>query len=307
MNQELFDAIRDTIQIDIGNRGLARDPQRNLFTQFPDDFRLAALSIGQHPKPRVGLVTGFMIVSVDPPTGETDGPLGSLFLARALSHLGIECVLLSDQAGTASLRVGLDSLGLSQRIELIDMPLDFDPARHGPTGLTHCIALERSGPSYLDLPPEHRNRNHTMRARDISPYTAPAHLFFEGERDYVTIGIGDGGNEIGMGKMPRQLIHDNIPHSDITASRIATDHLIVTGISNWGGYALAAGTMLARQQVTPELFDAEQERAVLEVMVERGPLVDGVRGKQSISVDGFDFDDYIQPLVRIRQLLTTES
>ena len=34
-------ALRDIIQVDPGNRGLARDPQRNLFNGFPDDFAQA--------------------------------------------------------------------------------------------------------------------------------------------------------------------------------------------------------------------------------------------------------------------------
>ena len=84
-------ALRDTIQVDVGNRGLARDPADNLFTACPDDFAAACRSIADHPAPRVGIVTGFMIPSVDPPTGETDGPLGALFLARAFHHLGIPC------------------------------------------------------------------------------------------------------------------------------------------------------------------------------------------------------------------------
>ena len=83
--------------------------------------------------------------------------------------------------------------------------------------------------------------NRTMRGLDITPHTFPAHQYFEGIRPYRTIGIGDGGNEIGMGKIPREVIADNIPNGEQVACQTATDHLIVCGISNWGGYALAAG------------------------------------------------------------------
>src|SRR4029078_1648449 len=99
-------ALRDAIQIDVGNRGLARDPADNLFTACPDDLAAACRSIADHPAPRVGVVTGFMIPSVDPPTGETDGPPGALFLARAFEHLGIPTVLLSD-AGVSPLWASL--------------------------------------------------------------------------------------------------------------------------------------------------------------------------------------------------------
>ena len=64
-------------------------------------------------------------------------------------------------------------------------------------------------------------------------------------RRTVTIGIGDGGNEIGMGKIPHETIVKNIPNGDLIHCRVPTDHLIVAGVSNWGAYALAAGRVRA--------------------------------------------------------------
>src|SRR5262245_10649909 len=62
MNKEdAFLAIRDSIQHDVGNRGLARDPAANLITACPDDFAAACRSIAEHPAPVVGVVTGFWI------------------------------------------------------------------------------------------------------------------------------------------------------------------------------------------------------------------------------------------------------
>ena len=56
-----------------------------------------------------------------------------------------------------------------------------------------------------DVPPEHRDVCHNMRGRDITAWTAPAHLLFESvaktRPDVRTIGIGDGGNELGMGSL----------------------------------------------------------------------------------------------------------
>ena len=121
-------ALRDAIQIDVGNRGLARDAADNLFTACPDDFANACRSIAEHPAPRVGVVTGFMIPSVEPPTGETDGPPGALFLARAFHHLGIPTVLFSDAAGYHALWAGLEHLDLATAVPLIDLPMTFDPA-----------------------------------------------------------------------------------------------------------------------------------------------------------------------------------
>ena len=67
---------------------------------------------------------------------------------------------------------------------------------------------------------------------------SPAHRLFEAVQQQLphitAIGIGDGGNEIGMGKLPWELIRRNIPHSGLVACRVPTDHLIVCGVSNWG-------------------------------------------------------------------------
>jgi hypothetical protein len=200
--------------------------------------------------------------------------------------------------------------------------------------LTHLIALERVGPSHTaeslqaqigtsiadiqqflaEVPAEHHDRCHTMRGRDITASMSPAHRLFEVsrhsvaesgkmERGLVTIGIGDGGNEIGMGKIPWAVIRRNIPNGGLVACRVPTDHLIVCGVSNWGAYGLAAGVRLLRgTPAETDLFDLDREEGLLEIMIEKGPLVDGVSGQPTVSVDGLAFDRYIQPLKRLQML-----
>jgi hypothetical protein len=117
----------------------------------------------------------------------------------------------------------------------------------------------------------------------------------------TTIGIGDGGNEIGMGKISWDVIRRNIPGGAKIACRVPTDHLIVAGVSNWGAYGLAAGVYALRGRPLPaELCDIERERQLLQIMVERGPLVDGVTGQQTATVDGLPFERYAAPLSRLR-------
>jgi D-glutamate cyclase len=297
---DVLRALRDCIQVDVGHRGLARDPADNLFTACPDDFAAACRSIADHPAPRVGIVTGFMIPTVDPPTGETDGPPGALFLAQILHQVGIPSVLLSDAAGYSALRAGVAHLGLTTAVPLIDLPMNLDPAAvwHSARPVTHLIAIERSGPTKKD-------RNYTMRGRDITDLTAPVHLLFEGPRDYVTIGIGDGGNEIGMGKVPFDTIARNIPNGDAIACRTATDQLIVVGVSNWGAWALAAGVMELRGKPDGSLFEVDRERELLEILVNRGPLVDGVSGQRTATVDGLSHEEYAKPLRQIGEAVAS--
>jgi hypothetical protein len=145
-----------------------------------------------------------------------------------------------------------------------------------------------------------------MRGRDITTHTAPAHQLFEaaGRRGVTTVGVGDGGNEIGMGKIPWRVIRDNIPNGATVACRVPADHLVVCGVSNWGAYGLAAGVRRLRGLPADlALFDPAREEALLRVMVEGGPLVDGVAGLPTATVDGLPFGRYSQVLTQVAVLL----
>ncbi len=184
------------------------------------------------------------------------------------------------------MQAGLNACGLRKDVPVVVLP-DAGEAgsmtvseyyqhfreRAGP--LTHLLAIERVGPSYTlealhkqatsaeniaafleAVPPEHQDRCHTMRGRDITSTMSPAQRLFESVADdpaITTIGIGDGGNEIGMGKIPWDVIRRNIPKGDVVACRVPTKHLIVCGISNWGAYGLAAGVRLLRGTAGPRI------------------------------------------------------
>jgi hypothetical protein len=286
---EKLAAILAAVQTDPGNRGLARDPHDNLFTACPGDFAAACRGIAQTRDPHVVLYTGFFISTADPPAYETDGPLGTVFLSRALDPLGI-----------ATSFTGEPEL----EYVLMSGPLDItylEPHQWRPLP-THHVWTERAGPTA-------DGKCYTMRGRDVSAHhealnTAELRKVRAVMRDGKTIGIGDGGNEVGMGKIPHETVVKNIPNGDLIHCRAPTDHLIVAGVSNWGAYALAAGVFVLRGVKPPaDLFDPDREREILEVMVREGPLVDGVTGKQSATVDGLAWDEYTRPLVRIRDIL----
>jgi hypothetical protein len=297
-------AILAAVQTDPGNRGLAE-----LFAYCPGDFAASCRSIAEHRSPRLGVITGFYIPTADAPAHETDGPLGAVFLARALGPLDISCGTATDPEGLEALRAGLRHAGLGRDV-VRELPTADDPDLYagyfdfwGFTP-THYLFIERVGPNLAG------DRCLTMRGRDVTGHTRPAHLLLddpsnpEAGNPPPTIGIGDGGNEIGMGKIPHETIVKNIPNGDLIHCRVPTDHLIVAGVSNWGAYALAAGVYVLRGVKPPaDLFDPDREREILEVMVREGPLVDGVTGQQTATVDGLSWDEYIQPLVRIREIL----
>ena len=330
----ILEAMRDVIQADPGQRGLASVPGDNLLTACAGDFANACASIAKQQAASVGVVTGFFIPKGDPPAGETDGPLGALFLARALTPLGIGVAIATDTYCITALEAGLRACGLAEAVPLIELPspsesmsaAEYVESALGELGQpTHLVALERCGPTHTpatlrsawsaddtlleefrrEVPPADRGRCHTMRGIDITLRMRPAHLLFESRAPDrpVSIGIGDGGNEIGMGRIRWEVIRANIPGGGLVACRTATDHLIVCGVSNWGAYALAAGVLHLRRAVpAADLFDVERERELLRIMVEAGPLVDGVLGRPAVSVDGLPFERYAEPFRQLASL-----
>jgi uncharacterized protein YcsI (UPF0317 family) len=289
-------------------------------------------------EPAVAVITGFYIPHADPPCAETDGPLGAIFLARALIPLGYKIVLATDAFCYHSLEVGLAACGLRKQVPIVALPSAQEALTLSPDAywelfreragrLTHLVALERVGPSHTEesiraqcgstsdlltrylreVPAESFDRYHTMRGRDITASMSPAHLLIEFAArqtpPLTTIGIGDGGNEIGMGKIPWDIIQRNIPGGARVACRVATDHLIVCGVSNWGAYALAAGVRsLKGRPLEADFFDRNREEELLSLMVAKGPLVDGVTGEATTTVDGLSFERYVEPLCHMGPL-----
>lgn len=277
-----LERMRDLIQRDTGERGLARVPGDNLFTACVEDFSAACHSLADHLSPVLLVVTGFPIVRADGTVvGETDGPLGAYFLERALSPLGIAVTVAGEAFAQPTLVLG-------------------DPLPAFPTGVTHLLSIERVGPSW------HDGRCYSMRARDVTAWVAPVHRWFE-ERPpgVVTLGIGDGGNELGMGKIPRAVVEKNIDLGDRIGCRVGVDHLLVAGVSNWGAYALAAGIYHLRGVApAPEVFDPTIEATVLSLLVEDG-LIDGKTGRAEATVDGLALTEYLAVLVELHTLIGT--
>jgi hypothetical protein len=300
---EKLAAILATVQTDPGNRGLARDPHDNLFTATTGDFEAACRSIGRTHEDAIDISTGFFIPTASPPAYETDGPLGAVFLQRALSLVLQQVAVWSPPACSTAVLAGARLAGLTvEKVTPGGMEGRSAVQFGGWPGLpsTHLLAIEHVGPAT-------DGRCYSMRGRDISEFGNRVGDWFQiafDETGEETIGIGDGGNEIGMGKIPHDTIVKNIPNGDLIHCRVPTDHLIVAGVSNWGAYALAAGVFVLKGVTPPaDLFDPDREREILEVMVREGPLVDGVTGKQTATVDGLTWDEYVKPLIRIREIL----
>jgi len=131
-----------------------------------------------------------------------------------------------------------------------------------------------------------------------------------------SIGIGDGGNEVGMGKVYPKVLTSSVPNASTIACVVPCDHLVVSSVSNWGGYAVAAAVAViasapsnsdppvfasAEEAVSRCLPTAEQEEAICQRLVDAGAR-DGITAKQEAWVDGFPLAKSLQVLADIAQL-----
>lgn len=297
------------------------------------------------PRGVVALVTGFYIPHGQPPAIETDGITGTLFLSRALQDLECEVWIIADGHAVPALRLGMELIGVRSE-RLLEFPFHDTSAgagrrraaawveefyARGPgRTLTHLIAIERVGPSHTpdslrrqpraapapleqfaqEVPPEAHDQCHNMAGRNVTLHTAPTHLLFDLAQahrpELCTIGVGDGGNEIGMGKIAWERLRPLLPgtHAGRIICRIATHYTIVGGTSNWGAFALAAG-VLARAGRSDLLrtWNHDEELRLLEAIVEHGPAVDGVTGLQQPTVDGLPFETYYQIIDGLRECM----
>jgi len=322
---------------DPGGRGLASFRRADL----PLDagtLRRAALELATHAR-SVAIITGFPIVLADRVTAETDGPPGALYLAEVLQSLGIDVAIVVDPVAVPILQAGANCLGLdpgivrscplasaASRAECEEWLTDF---MHPPSKpWTHFIAIERPGPSHTvesfqsqardvpiplevfqtAVPEDDRDRCHNMRGESLDLHVAPTHRLFELITELnlpiTTIAIGDGGNELGMGRF---LWEDMVaaiaagPAGKI-ACRVAADMALLAGTSNWGAYALALAVANLRGQklTSPWLEPAGQQR-LLEVLVAAG-AVDGRTRVAEPMVDGLTSTDYLGVLAEMLSL-----
>lgn len=238
--------------------------------ELPEDYcRIAAREILSWKRGTVLLTTGFYVAGF----AETDGPLGTVAVSKALKKLGFRPVIVTDRYCEGYFEAeGIET-------EYMDLNAEDSAAfeilnRYSPAGL---ISIERCG---RDANGVYAN----MRGVDISGNTAPCDALFLAARGRIPmIGVGDGGNEIGMGR-----VADTVRNRlSLTPSEIAADILVIATVSNWGAYGIVAAlSELTGLALLPSFAEAE---AFLRMTVEKGS-VDGISHEHTTCVDGFGMD-----------------
>lgn len=259
---------------------------------------------------RVALVTGLF----DPvrfPVGESDGPLGAVALAWGLANLGWKPAILTEPTVVEPIRALLggigqeapvmdlgkyDEEGLAALADLFDVAVFIEKPGSSPAGLFHSVLGYRYDREWAA---ELKGFLNEMTAQEK-----------------LTVGIGDGGNEIGFGRVydfAREIVpwgkECRCQAQDGIITDAKTTHLFPVGVSNWGAYAVyAALSALETEQPAP--YSGDMEKRLVEMGTRLG-LRDGGTGELRACVDGVPVQ-YVAALVDlmnglVHPLFTTES
>ena len=268
--------------------------------------------------------------TINPGISESDGPPGAAALARAL-HRGLDAVpivlcedalvpgvgavmqaadfriVTPDEAiecvagklrSVAAQAADISSVGLGLHSPIhgaavLGFPIDEAEARARASKIIAAyrpaavVTIEKGGMN--DRGVMFGTRGTEIAAGDVAKID---YLVREAAaRGIATIGVGDGGNEIGFGIVEdgiKRLIpygaQARIEGKGGIAAHTATDVMVAAAISNWGGYGIAA--CLAGLLGNPDVFHtpAVEERLLGESA--RASFIDGVTGYVAPSADG---------------------
>jgi D-glutamate cyclase len=293
-----FDPVDHLLALDPGRRGIAG------FFVPGGALGAARALVGARS---VLICTGFVVAEG---MAESDGPPGAAVLGRALRRLGARVRYTSDPAVLPVLEATL---------RVLDEPADVFAYPEGPSAAREV--LEREQPTHLvaiERPGRGREGDYlNARGVSVAAWNRPLDEMFiwsgarqpgsrrgwpvpgargsarpvnprrRGPRP-VTIAVGDGGNEIGMGCVRARLAREGALMARI-ASMVAVDHLVVAGVSNWGAYGIVA--QLGRLAGQRLLHTPSDERKLIDACVKAG-AVDGLTRRSEPTVDALDADTH---------------
>jgi len=235
------------------------------------------------------IATGFYVGGV----AETDGPPGAIAIGNALQRLGRSVFYVTDRYAGHLLRALAGESAPVLEVQIDDHEMSQAACRRvlEETKAGFVIAIERCGQT-------RDGRYLNMHSGDISEYTAKLDYLFG---SVPSIGIGDGGNEIGMG-----VVYEAVRQSKrlvVEPAVTGADDLIVASVSNWGAYGLVAA--LSRQSGADLLPTQEEARAGIMSIVDLG-AVNGVSARAEYAVDGFTLEENLEKLERLRAIALGE-
>ena len=297
------------MNVEMRRRGLPRGNKWAMYRmarELEDEaLCLAAARVFDRPPARVLIATG-AAVPEHMPVGENDGPIGTAVLARALQRMGHSIGVVTDAVSAPPIEGLFDHLGVDADVTTVEVGDTETPDR---LLSEHDIvtAVERLG----------GNRNgflHGVNGVLRSGHRANLDRLFFGaaEQGKPTVAIGDGGNEIGFGRiverlereMPEFAGKEATPCGGGVYSVVPADVLVVANSSNIGAYGVAAALALLRMD--PALaHDAELDLGLHHFGAGLG-LVDGANGARHAWCDGIP-PEATAAVVTIMRAIVTQT
>ncbi|XP_060938265.1 D-glutamate cyclase, mitochondrial isoform X1 [Limanda limanda] len=307
---------------------------------IPDELLRSSLALSHSSS--IAITTGFPTHYMHSPPDETDGPPGAIAMATMLLSLGKQVTMVTDRRALEMNQAIIDEAVktgvLKTAIPLVtfedsgpDAALHFlchhgDPSK---PRYDHLVAIERSGRA-------EDGNYYNMRGVNIKHLLDPIDDLFIAAKDIpgiITTGIGDGGNELGMGKL-KETVKNLMPKGSLIACDVPADYAITAGVSNWGGYAVACGLYLLHtcpshqrylkkglgeeapppqeqlQDWIANLPSVDKEESFLSTLVQFG-IRSGKTGHLAMEVDGLTFhpthSDIITRLLEVTQGSTSQN
>ena len=265
---------------------------------------------------KVILLTGFS-VGAHPETGlpmpETDGPPGTAALAHALQQVGKTVIIVTDKPNEAPTRAALAVP--SEASAKFTRFVNFDHKQADAEGPAKQL-LDEHKPDFvgaIELPGRnelgYRSNMRGIAIDDVNG--AVDEVLIQAHKSGIpTFGIGDGGNEAGMGGRPNiPLAKNGKPMAAVPTAK----HQITSWNSNLGAEALGAAVLQLHGKLD-KLHTPEQQRAMIEASmaagavdgVTRGAKVDEAIDGQISGVDGFSPSTHGKMLALLHAITKTE-
>ena len=250
----------------------------------PVTFSVVA-DLAAMPGATIGIVTG-AADSQRFPKGENDGPPGAAALARGLKETGFDVAILTEEACVPGVEGMCEVLGVD--VPVRTLPMERETPEHGriANSIDAAIFIEKLGVNEKGVQHSVMGASREGMRAFVDPIADA--LSAAGK---LTVGIGDGGNEIGFGNVydaARQLLTNGTSCACSCGGGIITvtkvRHMYPVAISNWGAYALVG--MLAVKFERPDIVvTPDEEHRILSRCIDLD-LVDGGTGRVGYRLDG---------------------
>lgn len=251
----------------------------------------------------VGIITGFPSRSfLGRGITETDGPVGAVYLARVIDEvLGAIPIIITDHelqryCARPSYNAGLLVTSIEQAlaakrgrvkaaaVSFLDCPVKDDAAQEAAEQFIHD--LQPKALIAVEMPAIAADGfAHTASGRAIvHEHLAKADHFFHAAQaaGILRIGLGDGGNEMGMGNL-RATLAQITPVGAAIAALSESDVPVVGASSNWAAYAI--GVCLEALTGATRVNRSIDLAGIIRRCAEEG-AIDGYTSRPEAKVDG---------------------